>query len=302
MIRSTQFLNFEPLNQQFQDHNIQIVIASELQQVTHSFKFRAAWSLVNNIDAQGFCAASSGNFGQALACACQHLGRKCSIVMPTTSAKIKVDAVRSYGAEVVFVDTAQQSRAEKLSEVATKNPSFYVASAYDCDWVIQGNSSLGKEIAKADLNVDTVMVPVGGGGLISGIALGIAQMKERPKLWGAEPEMADDAYRSLKEGQLIRNVGEPQTLADGARTVSVGLKNWNIIQKHVSGIVRVSENAIIEAMKYYHQLGLRVEPTGALTLGAIIQNPTIWKDQKILLVISGGNVDVELYDRIIGTN
>ena len=149
-----------------------IIVFDKSHQHTGSFKYRAAWKLVSNVDAPMFIAASSGNFGQALAFACQQKKIDCKIVMPTTSALVKIDGVRNYGAEVIFVDTKKQSRAERVSEVAMTFPKAHIASAYDCDWIISGNSSLGLEIAKKHPEIQRLIVPIGGGGLSSGIICG----------------------------------------------------------------------------------------------------------------------------------
>lgn len=291
----TQIERFDNVNQQL---GMDIYFASELGQVTHSFKFRAAWSVVSNIQAKGFIAASSGNFGQALACACQRQERDCKIVMPTTSAKVKIEAVRSYGAEVIFVDTRKQNRADKVKEVSAQYP-YHIASAYDCEHVISGNASLGIEIANMEEKFDLIIAPIGGGGLSAGIIQGLREQGDQTPVWGAEPLMADDLYWSLQADKLLRHDIEPQTLADGARTLSVGRRNWAILKEEIAGVVCVTEESIQEAMKLFWKNGLRVEPTGALTLGALLQT-LAWKGKKILAVISGGNVDQEVFERLIG--
>ena len=293
-VRSTTWLHFEQIDAAI---GAKVWFASETDQVTGSFKYRAATSVVQNVSAEGFIAASSGNFGQALACACRLRGVPCIIVMPTTSAQVKIDAVRSHNAKVVFVDTALQTRADKVLEVAKLHPQYHIASPYDCEWVIRGNSSLGHEIHKHISKPDLVLVPIGGGGLISGIAEALEQNDNSVRLWGVEPAMADDAARSLEAGKRLFNEGEPQTLADGARTRSVGEKNWIRIQRRVSKILRVSEKAISQAMRLLHSEGIVVEPTGALTLASLLQHtvPT----SEVVIVISGKNVDSTLYDSII---
>lgn len=274
-----------------------VYFASETEQITHSFKYRAATSLVQNVNAEGFLVASSGNFGQALACACQQKGVPCIVVMPTTSAQVKVDAVLSYKATVVFVDTTVQTRAQKVAEIAEEHSKYHIASPYDCEWVISGNASLGREIHHHESSPDMVLVPIGGGGLISGIAQAFQELGNDTALWGAEPALADDAARSLEQGQRLSNDGEPQTLADGARTRSVGVLNWGIIQQRVSTVLRVSEKSICEAMRLFHSVGVKVEPTGALTLGALLEHPPSCSE--IVAVISGKNVDAVLYNSII---
>jgi threonine dehydratase len=294
--RSTKIEHFPAIDQLL---GMEIYFASELEQITHSFKFRAAWSVVNNIEAEGFIAASSGNFGQALACACQRLGKACVIVMPTTSAQVKINAVYSYGAEIIFVDTRMQSRAEKVHEVSKEYSSFYVASAYDCEHVISGNASLGVEIAHLEEKFDLIIAPIGGGGLAAGIIRGLRGSGDETPVWGAEPFLADDLYWSLKAQKLLKHDIEPQTLADGARTLSVGRRNWTILKENLINVIQVSEEKITQAVQLLWKMGLRVEPTGALTLGGLLETED-WKGKKVLAVISGGNVDPELFERLIG--
>ena len=294
MHRKTQLLQFPKINDRC---SAEVTIASELAQVTGSFKFRAAYNVVSSIQAPGFLAASSGNFGQALAKACQQLGKACIVVMPTTSAKVKIAAVQGFGATVDLVDTALKSRAARVAELAEQNPEFYVASAYDCPYVIEGNSTLGLELAPLAQNMDLVMVPIGGGGLSSGVISGLCLMSVKTPVWGAEPALGDDACRSLEAGQLLSNPTEPQTIADGARTVSLGRQNWQIISTSMKHALRVSEDNIRRALALYAQCDLRVEPTGALTLGALLEHPKLFEQRKIIIIISGGNVDQEVWEQ-----
>ena len=290
-IRKTQFIELNT------DLPCRVTLISELGQQTGSFKFRAAWNVVSSVQAPHFLAASSGNFGQALACAASMMNKGCTIVMPVRSAKIKIQAVRSYGARVELVDTRVQSRAARVQEIAAQNPHYYIASAYDCDFVIGGNSSLGVEIARSDFSFDKILVPIGGGGLSAGIVTGLCQEGSAMEVWGAEPLMGNDAARSLREGHLLANEHEPQTAADGARTVSLGVRNWNILKSSLKGIYEVSEDAICKAMYLLKQEGIEVEPTGALTLGALLESSV--KDEHYACVLSGGNFDRETYERLI---
>ncbi len=277
----------------------EVSLMSELCQMTGSFKFRAAWNLVNQIDAPGFLASSSGNFGQALACAARMRNRRCTIVMPDTSARVKIAATRSYGAEVELVDVRRTSRAQRVREIAVTLRDDYVASAYDCDHVIAGNASLGRELADISPPCDVILAPVGGGGLSAGIITGLRSKGVHTAVWGAEPAMANDASRSLHNGVLIANDKEPNTLADGARTVSLGARNFDILVREMKGVIEVPEHLIPVAMKLLHQCGLRVEPTGALSLAALIADDDRFSGLRVGCVLSGGNIDQELYQKLV---
>jgi threonine dehydratase len=219
--------------------------------------------------------------------------------MPVTSARVKIDAVRSYGATVDLVETTKVSRNERVEQLGAEMPDAYFASAYDDRFVIQGNSTLGDELAVEDF--DIVISPIGGGGLVSGIITGLQRHAKPTVVMGAEPLLGNDAARSLKAGHIVRNEAEPITLADGARTISLGSLNWSIIQTGVADIIEVSEEKIAEAIRLYFGLAnLKCEPTGALTLGGVLERPEAFKDKKVCLVVSGGNVDAEVYRNIIG--
>jgi len=211
-IRPTTFIEPEKLKKHL---GADLTIAAETFQHTGSFKFRAAYNLALNAPNDEILTASSGNFGQALAYACQLLNKKCTVVMPETSARVKIEAVRGYGATVDLVDTNKIGRNERVAQLAAEMPGAYFASAYDDLLVIEGNSTLGDELSNR--NFDVVISPVGGGGLISGISEGLRRNSHQAALIGAEPLLANDAARSLKAGVIIRNEVEPMTIADGAR-------------------------------------------------------------------------------------
>lgn len=294
-IRPTTFIESEKLKTYL---NSDVTVASETFQHTGSFKFRAAYNLASNVPNDEILTASSGNFGQALAYACLLVGKKCTVVMPETSAKVKVEAVRSYGATVDLVDTNKIGRNERVAQLAAEMPDAYFASAYDDALVIEGNASLGFELAEK--NFDVVISPVGGGGLSSGIIRGLCDAGNDAKVFGAEPLEANDAARSFRAGKIILNQFEPQTIADGARTISLGKRNWAILSKGLANILEVSEENIIEAVRLLFNLAnLKVEPTGALSLGAILQNRDTFEGKKICVVASGGNVDAEVYRQIL---
>ena len=295
VIRPTTFIESSKLRDRL---GLDVTIATETFQHTGSFKFRAGYNLAANVPNDEILTASSGNFGQALAYACKLLGKKCTVVMPETSAAVKVDAVRSFGATVDLIDVKKIGRNERVSQLAAEMPNAYYASAYDDQFVIDGNATLGDELATR--NFDVIVVPIGGGGLISGTITGLRRNGSTAQVIGAEPLLGNDAARSLKAGEIVKNETEPMTIADGARTISLGNLNWPIIKDGVDEIIEVSDEKICEAIRIYFGLAnLKCEPTGALTLGAILENGEQFRGKKLCLVVSGGNVDDSLYTRII---
>ncbi|WP_434130720.1 threonine ammonia-lyase [Methylocaldum sp. GT1BB] len=277
-----------------------LTLVSETFQHTGSFKFRAAYHLASKVPQRQIIAASSGNFGQALAYACGLLGKSCRVVMPATSARVKMDAVREYGGTIDEVDTSVKSRAERLAELAADCPDAYVASAYDDPLVIEGNASLGEEIAALGDLFDAVIAPVGGGGLAAGLITGLHRAGRSTPVIGAEPLLGNDAARSLRAGSIVVNESEPQTLADGARTLSLGRRNWEILHTGLAGIVEVPEASIAQGVKLLFELAnLKAEPTGALAVAALLTEPERFRGQSVCCVISGGNVDGELYRTLL---
>lgn len=277
---------------------LDLTIASETFQHTGSFKFRAAYNLAASVPNRQILTASSGNFGQALAYACRLLDKQCVVVMPETSAAVKIEAVRNFDARVELVDTSKQSRNERVAELAAQMPEAYLASAYDDDYVIAGNSTLGTELGGEPF--DVIIAPVGGGGLISGIILGLKDRGSKASVLAAEPLLANDGARSFRAGRLMANEKEPMTIADGARTISLGSRNWPIIKRDVAGFIEVAEEQIARAVRiFFETANLKCEPTGALSLGAVLMDSGRFREKKVCLVVSGGNVDPDLYRSLI---
>jgi threonine dehydratase len=297
-IRPTTIIEAPRLSKRLGAH---VVIASETFQWTGSFKFRAAYNVALNVPNEHIIGASSGNFGQALAYACQLTGKRCTVVMPHDSARVKVDAVREYGATVDLINVREISRSKRVQQLAAESGEAYVASGFDDPLVIDGNASLGDELIALGRAFEAIIVPVGGGGLIGGVAQSVARANAATKIFGAEPALANDAARSLREGRIVVNEHEPKTIADGARTISLGQHNWRIIREHVAGIIEVSEQQIREGVRLLYDLAnLKVEPTGALAIGALLASPDQFRDGEVCCVVSGGNVDPAVYRACIG--
>lgn len=273
----------------------EVTIATETFQHTGSFKFRAAYNLLSSVPHQHVITASSGNFGQAVAYACKLLEKTCEVVMPATSANVKIDAVRSHGGIVDLIDVQQVSRAERVAQLMEAHPGAFQAQAYDDYRVVVGNSTLGKDIFNA-AEFDCVIVPVGGGGLSAGLVIARDATQVQTEIIGAEPLLGNDAAQSLHSGQLVRNDQEPATVADGARTISLGKLNWEILQRGITDIIAVPDALTLKALRHcFHAINLKVEPTGALAIGALFADPTRFAGKRICCIVSGGNVDPGAY-------
>jgi threonine dehydratase len=280
---------------------VDLVLASETLQYTGSFKFRAAYNVATNVKHAHVITASSGNFGQALAYACSLFKKRCTVVMPSTAPQIKVDAVREYGAEVDLVDVTKLGRLERLAELALQFPEAYVASPYDDPLVIEGNASLASELFALDLDLDCIIAPIGGGGLTSGLVKAVERSgKKGIQILAAEPTLANDAAESFRAGHVVALPDESATIADGAKVLRLGDRNWEILSHGLAGVVEVSEQQIMEGVRLLFALAnLKAEPTGALALGAVLAQPNRFKGKRVCCVISGGNADPALYARLI---
>lgn len=281
-----------------------VTVASETLQVTGSFKFRAAYNLLASVEEPEVITASSGNFGQAVAYACMVLGKRCTVVMPLSSSKTKQAAIRAYGGEIELLDVAITSRMQRMEEVRQQHPDAFIAPPYDHFRVVAGNSTLGREIIERlhtpDAPLDYIVCPIGGGGLISGIIVARDLLAPEIEVIGAEPLLGNDAARSLRSGRIESLDHEPQTMADGTRTLQVGNLNWEIMRDGLQRIIEVPEEQIAEGVRLlYGTANLKAEPTGALSTGAVLAQPEIFRGKRVCLVVSGGNVDVETYRGVL---
>lgn len=295
-LNKTTFLSSEALDAAL---GARVLVASETFQHTGSFKYRAATAVAMHADESHLVTASSGNFGAALARAAKLANKKCTVIMPSTSSKVKVESVKSHGASVDTIDVTKISRAKRLAELASSIPDARACSPYDDAWVIAGNATLGTEIFEHE-TPDVVVVPVGGGGLSSGIVVARDLTDTNTDVVGAEPLLANDAARSLREERLVANESEPQTVADGARTLSLGTRNFEILRRGLSGILEVREEDIRAAVRLlFRALHLQVEPTGALAVAAVMANRAKFEGNRVVCVVSGANVESSLYASIL---
>lgn len=267
--------------------------AENLQKVG-AFKYRGACHALLSLAAaerqRGVITHSSGNHAQALALAAREFGVPAFIVMPTNSPAVKQAAVRDYGAEVILCEPTLDARERTATAVQARTGAHFV-HPYNDPRIIAGQSTAAQELFKQVPDLDHLLTPVGGGGLLAGSALAAHHFAPGLKVWGAEPQMADDAARSLAAGQLLPS-DNPQTIADGLLT-SLGSWTFPLIQAHVAGIITVSESEILAALRLIlERLKLVVEPSAAVPLAAVLKEPQRFAGQRMGLVLSGGNLDL----------
>ena len=266
-----------------------------------AFKLRGAFnkvaSLSNNERRRGVISYSSGNHAQGVAYAARALGVKAIIVMPGNAPKNKLEATAALGAEIVTVGPSSEERRLRAEELAAAQ-GYVIVPPYNDEKIIAGQGTVGLEILEDLPNVETVLVPVGGGGLISGVSTAIKLSNPKVKVIGVEPELAADARASLRAGRIVSFPAEQvsQTLADGLRTQSVGAINFEHIRAYVDDIVSVTENEIREAMRVLSANPQTLaEPSGAVAVAAFLFHADQLPNTKInIAVISGGNIDPKL--------
>lgn len=259
-----------------------------------AFKFRGACNAVFSLaeeDAQkGVATHSSGNHAAALALAAKMKGVKAHIVMPKTSPEIKKKAVAGYGADITFCEPTLEARESTLAGVIEKTGATMV-HPYDNFHVIAGQGTAAKELIEDLDQLDVLMAPVGGGGLLSGTALSVKELSPECELVAAEPAGADDAYRSFHSKKWVPSV-KPNTIADGLLT-SLGERNFAIIISKVDDIVTVSEEGIVEAMRMiWERMKVVIEPSSAVPLAAILEGKLAVQHKKVGIILSGGNLDL----------
>ena len=259
-----------------------------------AFKMRGATNAILQLTkeerALGVITHSSGNFAQALSLAAKSLNTKAYIVMPSNSPLVKQEAVRGYGAELIECDPTLKSRELTTEEHRLRTGATFIHPSNDIN-VILGQATAASELIEEVKQLDVVLAPVGGGGLLAGTALAVNFMIHYTEVIGAEPFGADDAYLSLKTGKIQPSIN-PITIADGLKT-ELGDINFPIIRKYVSKIIRVEESEIISAMKFiWERMKIIIEPSSAVAVAALFRNQAEFKKRKIGVILSGGNVDL----------
>jgi threonine dehydratase len=266
-----------------------------------AFKLRGAYNKIASLSkderARGVITYSSGNHAQGVAYAARALGARAVIVMPRNAPEIKREATAALGAEIVLVGDGSAERQHKAEELAASK-GYVIVPPYNDELIIAGQGTMGLEILEDLPEVETVLVPVGGGGMISGVATAIKLSRPQAKVIGVEPELAADAQASLRSGRIVEFPAESvtRTLADGLRTQSVGAVNFEHIQRYVDDIVTVSEEEILEAARRLaRDAKTTAEPSGAVATAAFLFHPDqLPKTALNVAVISGGNIEPKL--------
>ncbi|TFW08990.1 threo-3-hydroxy-L-aspartate ammonia-lyase [Oxalobacteraceae bacterium OM1] len=280
----------------------QVFFKCENFQRIGAFKFRGAYHAISRLSdeqrARGVLAFSSGNHAQAMALAARLLNVKATIVMPHDAPAMKLAATRGYGAEVILYDRNREDR-EAVAARIVEERGLSLIPPYDHRDVIAGQGTAAKELIEEVGALDYLFVCVGGGGLISGCSIAAKQLAPDCKVIGVEPEAGNDAQRSLRSGEIV-DIPVPDTIADGARTQHVGKLVLPILQANVSDILTVSDDQLRSTMRFFaERMKIVVEPTGCLGAAAVLARALPFMGAKVGVIISGGNVDADMFARCI---
>lgn len=281
-------------------------LKAESLQPIGSFKLRGAYNLIASLPAEarrkGVITYSSGNHAQGVAYAARKMGVKAVIVMPNNAPQVKIEATRALGAEVVFVGPASSERQAKAEELSAER-GYNMVPPYNHERIIAGAGTAGLEILEDLPDVELVLVPVSGGGLLSGISAAIKQSNPKVKVYGVEPELANDSQQSFRTGKLVTFPAEmtTRTIADGLRTQSLGELNFEHVRTFVDEIVTVSEEEILQAIRDIAFQGrLIAEPSGAVTTAAFLFHESeLPRAEKTVAVVSGGNIEPQLLRKVL---
>lgn len=285
-------------SQQFhQTSGNEVLLKAENLQRIGAFKIRGAYNKIYSLTLderkRGVVAHSSGNHAQGVALAAKLLGTRAVVVMPKSSPPNKVAGTRAYGAEVIFCEDSSDDR-ERVAKQLQEQHNYVPVPPFDDDKIIAGQGTAMIEIAKEVQELDYLFVPVGGGGLIAGNAVAAKHLFPGIKVIGVETEAANDCYQSFRKKEIVR-ISPPKTIADGMRTQAVGKRNFEIILKCVDDVITVTDEQVIEMMRFFlERMKIVVEPTGAVAPAAVFHNVLRLSGKKICSIISGGNVDLAL--------
>jgi len=278
-----------------------IYLKLECFQPIRVFKIRGAFNKISQLSAKNIVAVSSGNHGLAVAYVSRMLGKKCTVVLPETAVQEKFNSIVEYGAEAIKYGKYTTDRDAKAKEIVSKTGATLVHPFNDPD-IIAGQGTCGLEIANQLDEFDSVIVPVGGGGLISGISTAITALKPKAKVFGVEPQGAPKLAAALKAGKIV-TLDSPRSIADGLIPAAVGDLTFEICKKNVSGVYNVSDDEIMSGMKMLvRDAHIFPEPSGAAPIAALLAGRDVDKlGEKVVLVISGGNVSLDLLSRTLSS-
>jgi threonine dehydratase len=259
-----------------------------------AFKMRGATNAVfalSDSDSQaGVATHSSGNHAQALALAARQRGIPAYVVMPNNAPQVKVAAVKGYGAEIITCEPTLAAREATVAEVITRTGATLI-HPFDNDHIIAGQGTAALELLQEHPEIEIMVAPVGGGGLLSGTALATRNLAPNAKIYGAEPTGADDTFRSLAAGKIIPMI-DPNTVADGLLT-TVGQRNFDIIRKNVAGIWTVDDDQIVSAMRLvWERMKIVIEPSAAVAVAAVLSQKAEVAGRQVGIILSGGNLDL----------
>jgi threonine ammonia-lyase medium form len=277
-----------------------VALKAENLQRAGAFKFRGAWNAVSALSPQrGVAAASSGNHAQALALAASLHGTRATILMPHDAPASKRAATQAYGADVVGFDRYTDDR-EALAGALARERGLTLVHPYDEPLVMAGQGTVGLELLEDAGDLDVVVVPVGGGGLISGVATAVRALRPQARVVGVEPEASDDTRRSLRAGRRER-VTVGRTIADGQQLPTPGELTFPVVSALVEDVVTVSDDELVTAMRFlFERLKVVVEPSGASALAALLAGRVDVGGQRAGVVLSGGNVDAARFAELMG--
>lgn len=276
-----------------------IYLKLECFQPIRVFKIRGAYNKISQLASKDIVAVSSGNHGMAVAYCSRRLGKKCTVILPETAVKEKVDAIIEYGAEVIQYGKYTTDRDAKAREIIAKTGATLVHPFNDPD-IIAGQGTCGLEIVDQLKDFDSVLVPVGGGGLISGISIAIKSLNPNAKVYGVEPDGAQKLRAALKAGTPV-TVESPASIADGLIPAAVGELTLDACRRYVDGVYSISDDGILSAMRLIiRETHVFPEPSGAAPAAVLLANKDVEKlGEKVVLVVSGGNVSLDLLARTI---
>jgi threonine dehydratase len=291
-IHRTPVMTNESLNQKV---DAQVFMKCENLQKVGAFKFRGAsnavWSLTDEEAARGVVTHSSGNHAQALALAAKMRGIPAYIVMPSNAPQVKKNAVAGYGGQITFCEPTLEARESTMERIRLSTGAS-VVHPYNDERVIAGQGTAALELLEEIPNLDVIIAPVGGGGLLSGTSIAVTETNKGIRVIAAEPEMADDAFRSMQAGKIIPSLN-PKTIADGLLT-SLGSLTYPIIKERVERVVTVSEAGIVESMKFiWERTKIVIEPSAATVIAVLWEKKIDLRGLKVGVILSGGNVDLE---------